>query len=60
MKTIRFYAAQIATEANCHSGRRGEPERCDAFSIETGHLCACIDSEIAIYDEKEIVTTRIR
>ena len=60
MKIIRFYAAQIATEVNCHSDRRDESEQCDAFSIETKHFCVCIDSEIAIDDEKEIVTTKIR
>ena len=42
IKIIRFYAAQIATEVKCHSDRCGEPEWCDAFSIETEHLCVCI------------------
>ena len=60
MKIIRFYAAQIAIEINCHLDRRDESERCDTFSIEIEHFCVCIDSEIAIYDEKEIVTARIR
>ena len=60
IKIIRFYAAQIATEINCHLNRRDKSERYDAFNIETKHFCVCIDFEIAIYDEKEIVTTRIR
>ena len=60
MKIIQFYAAQIATEIKCHLNRRDEFKRCDAFNIKTEHFCVCIDFEIAIYNEKKIVMTKVR